>query len=166
MRNMLLCLVLLPAMWLGGCAEPIANIGIGAGVGAALSNTFAGAKADLVRREQELIARYNQGVEIGMEQRHLDEIEIAINDVRATKQTVETGESLLSVDWQDPKAISSVIGLATLAVMGWFNRKKLKSTTAELKGKTAAINKFTGVSTPETACLLHDIVKDKLSENS
>jgi len=161
MRNMLLCLVLLPAMWLGGCAEPIANIGIGAGVGAALSNTFAGAKADLVRREQELIARYNQGVEIGMEQRHLDEIEIAINDVRATKQTVETGESLLSVNWQDPKAVSSVIGLATLTVMGWFNRKKLKATTLELSGKNAAISKFQGVSSPEVAGQLHEIIKEK-----
>ena len=161
MRKIMLYVIASLAIWTGGCAEPIANIGIGAGVGAALSNTFAGAKADLARREQELIARYNQGVDIGMEQRHLDEIEIAINDVRATKQTVETGESLLSVDWQDPKAVSSVIGLATLTVMGWFNRKKLKAATTDLAGKNAAISKFQGVSSPEVAGQLHEIIKEK-----
>jgi hypothetical protein len=144
-----------------GCGEPMSNIGLGAGLGAAVSNTIGGAKADLEKREEILVEIYNQGVEDGAAVETLEGLKQQINDTRLAKQTVETGEALLGVDWSDPKQTGGAIGLLTMTVLGWFNRKKLLSVTADLKGKDAAIQKFEGTSEPAVASKLHEMVKEK-----
>ena len=146
-------------LFFAGCGEPMSNIGLGAGLGTAVTNTISGAKADLDAREEVLVGLYNQGVEVGMEQEKLSVIAQKIADTRLTKQTIDTGESFLNVDWRDPKQTSGAIGLLTMTILGWMNRKKLKTVTADLVGKNKAIQKFEGTSDPAVASKLHDMIK-------
>jgi len=166
MRNVLLIFIVLATLILSisGCSSPIAAGGAGVGIGAALQHTITGAKADLAAREQKLIATYNEGVAIGMKQEELDVIEQQIRDTQLAKETVDTGEQLFGIDWSDPKETGGAIGILTSLALLWFNRRKLKTTTKELVGKTEGINKFCGTSPPEVAGKLHDIVKDKLAQ--
>lgn len=160
MRKMLLwCVLMIVPFLLVGCGAELAAGGAGVGIGAALQHTIAGAKADLEQREANLVAAYNEGAAIGMEQEELDQIEQAIRDTRLAQQTVETGELFLGVDWTQPEQTGGAIGLATTLLLLWFGRKKLKSTTQELAGTIAGINKFTGTHEPEIAGELHDTVK-------
>lgn len=160
MRKVLLFFIMLTTLilFISGCSSPLAAGGAGVGIGAALQHTISGAKADLKQREENLIAAYNQGVEIGMEQEELDAIKQQIRDTQLTRQTVEGGEQLLGIDWSDPKQTGGAIGLISTLGLLWLNRKKLKSTTKELTGKTEAINKFCGTHEPKVAGELHDVV--------
>lgn len=164
MKKVLLFFIMLATLVLSisGCSSPVAAGGAGVGIGAALQHTIAGAKADLKQREENLIAAYNQGVEIGMEQEELDVIKQQIRDTQLTGQSVETGEQLLGVDWSDPKETGGAIGILTSLALLWLNRRKLKNTTKELAGTKAGINKFTGTHDPQIAGELHDTVTKEI----
>lgn len=159
MKKLILLSVVL--LIFAGCGSPAANVGAGAGLGGALTHTFMGAKADLKQREEQLIEAYNQGVEIGMEREDLDAIKQQIRDTQLGRHAVGAGEHLFNVDWNDPKQTGGAIGLISSLALLWLNRKKLKSTSKELEGKDAAINKFCGTNEPTKAKELHDLVKAK-----
>lgn len=156
-----MCLVVV----LAGCGSPAADVGIGTGIGAALSGTIAGAKADLERKEQELVALYNEGVAIGMEQEKLDQIEQQIRDIQLGKQSIEAGEQLLDVDWNDPKQTGGAIGLISSLALLWFKRKELSKTKKVLAGTEEAINKFNGTHDTRIAAELYDTVKEKTAKH-
>jgi len=155
MKKWLISIVIV--LCVSGCGSPVADIGIGTGIGAALSGTISRAKADLERREQELIKLYNQGVEQGMVKESLDQIEQDIIDTRLARQTVDAGGGLLDVDWTDPQDVGGTVAVGMTLLLAWLNRKERK----KVAGRDAAINKFCGTSEPATAAKLHDMVKAK-----
>ena len=122
-----------------------------------MSNTLQGAEKDLEARETALIGLYNQGVADGAAVETLDGLKQQIRDTQLARETIDTGKGLMDVDWSDSKDVGGTVGgLAALALL-WFNRRQKK----QIDGRDAAISKFEGMSDPETAGKLHEIVKAK-----
>jgi len=160
MRKWILTIVLVLG-FAAGCTSPAVTATGGAAAGFAASETIKGAKADLARREAELIDLYNEGVEHGAEQETLDDIEKQIRFVQYTRSGVETGEHFLSVDWTDPKQTGGAIGLAVTTLLTILTSRKLSKTRKTLVGRDEAIDKFCGTHLPKVAGELHDTVKEK-----
>jgi len=159
MKKWILTMILLGLA--AGCTSPAVTATGGVAAGFAASETVKGAKADLARREAELIDFYNEGVEHGAEQEALDEIERQIRFVQYTRSGIETGEQFLGVDWTDPKQTGGAIGLAITTLLTILAGRKLNQTRKVLAGKDEGIDKFCGTHSPEVAGELHDIVKEK-----
>lgn len=159
-------LIAVELLLLSGCSGEMATgTAVGTGVGALLQNTIAGAKADLKVREEALVKAYNEGVTIGMERKDLDAIAKELDWNRKAQQSTEVGEQFLGMNWNDPKQTSMAFGsMIELGLILWGG-KKLKQTTAELRGTQAGVNKFCGTHEPIVAAQLHDVVKEKLSAN-
>jgi hypothetical protein len=167
MKKWILAIVVLVALACSGCEDALL-VGGGMAGGAALNNTIEGAKEDLKLREQFLIDLYNQGVEQGESAEKLEEIKQKIVDNRLASESIEGGQSLLGVDWNDPKQTGGAIGLIALLVLKWYDRKKIaqnlelnETLTKKLAAQSEAIGKFEGISDAETAGRLYDIVKEK-----
>jgi len=157
MKKVLLFMIL-SLFFVPGCGDALL---IGSGVAGAglLANTLEGAKRDAEIREQYLIDLYNQGVKDGASVETLEGLKQKIRDTQLTKETVETGEGLLRIDWSDPKEVGGAMGAITALFLAWMNRKKKKG----IEARDSAIAKFEGMSSPEIAGQLHDIVKSKLN---
>lgn len=125
MKTLLFCLLcsvfcLLPA----GCGAEVTAGGVGLGVGAGLSNTFAGLQADLEQREQELIDRYNALHDAGAQAEELADVQRQLEQTVQLRQGVETTEHLLGVDWSDPTAAGT--GIGAIATLAWSILSKRK----------------------------------------
>lgn len=126
MKRVILTLCVLCALCgLSGCGAEVTAGGVGLGVGAGLSNTFAGLQADLERREQELIDRYNAMHEAGAKAEDLAQVERQIEQTVQLRQGVQTGEHLLGVDWRDPQQAGPAIGLIGTLAWSLFSRRKI-----------------------------------------
>lgn len=143
---------------LAGCESTTGNIGLGAGLGGALSNTLAGADADLARREAELIDLYNQGVADGIAVEDLDQLKQAIYDTRLGREAVDTGESLLGVDWNNPKQTGGAIGSLAILAYGIWKRKELAQVTKKYTAHKRAVHTLMVESSPSDAKKIYDDV--------
>lgn len=156
------CVLLLGA---SGCGSTAGNIGLGVGAGGALSNTISGVKADLERKEAELIALYNQGVEDGWQVKELEALRQRIYDTRLGKEAVETSESLLGIDWNNPKQTGGAFGaLATLAYAYW-KRKELAQITKKYVAHKKVVNNLIIEGKPEEAQEIYEAVGKARNSN-
>jgi len=151
-------------LWIPGCQSDFGTgAAVGTGAGSLLTHTIAGAKKDLEAREQALIQAYNEGVETGAKEEDLANVEKELEWARRTKEGVEAGEKLLSIDWNNPQEV----GLGLGGVIGWalllLKRRASNVTVKELKGTQAGINKFCGLHDPKVASELYDTVKEKVN---
>lgn len=155
--NYFLVLVLSMALLFGGygCGSTAANVGAGAGLGAAISQTLQGADADLARREEKLIALYNAGVEDGMQQENLDEIEKSIYDTRLARQGLDTGKKLFGVDWSDPAQTGGAIGLVSTLAYAFLKRKELVTVSKKYKAAKRGEAAYMRTVRPEEAAKLY-----------
>jgi len=154
MKKLLIVFVLL--LVASGCGSTAGNVGLGVGAGGALSNTISGAKADLERKEQALIELYNQGVADGMAAEDLDELRQDIYDTRLGKEAVDTGESFLGVDWNDPKETGGVIGGLAILAYGIWKRKELAQVTRKYTAHKKVVNNLIVEGTPDDAQKIYD----------
>lgn len=154
-KNIMLIFVTIVAITLfAGCSNPYTAGAAGAGGSFALSETFKGAKADLQKREDILIESWNLGIEQGADIETLDQLQREIEQVRSAREGVEAGETLLSIDWNDPKEVGGGVGLVVATILAYINRRKLKTV---LMG----VQKFQGTHDPQIAGELHNAIKAK-----
>lgn len=148
----IVCLLLLGLS--AGCGSEYVAGAAGAGGGFALSETFKGAKVDLDRREAALVEAYNVGVEQGAEAETLEEIKREIADTRSIREGVETGETLLSIDWNNPKEVGGGIGVLVSSILLILKRRQLNNVMA-------GVHKFEGTHDAKTAAELHSAIVGK-----
>ncbi len=159
-----MCITIMLVLPLVGCNGGSTTAGVtGVGIGALFQNILTGAKHDLKVQEEALVAAYNAGVEIGMEQSDLDQIAKEIRETQILRAGVETGGQFLGLDWEKPQqtglAFSSLVELGFLIWGG----NKLRKSTKENRGMKAGIAKFSGTHEPAVAGELHNIVKAKVA---
>lgn len=137
-----------------GCGSSLGAAGAGMAGGFAASETMKGLEADLARREQELIDRYKAAVEAGAKQETLDKLDSDIQKTQYAREGVTTTKTLLGVDWNDPAQSGSALAKAVILGYAILTGRKLKRTKD-------GVNKFMGISDPDTAGKLHDCLKAK-----
>ena len=164
MKTLIVIVLLLVVGITGGCGSEAANIGLGAAVGGALSNTMTGAEKDLEAREAKLIELYNKGVEDGAQREYLDQIEKDIYDTRLGKQTLSTGKELLGVDWSKPKEAGGAISLIATLAYGFLKRKDLLAMSKKYKSHKQGTEKFSRKN-PEKAAEIYDDVGEARVRN-
>lgn len=140
-----------------GCQSPALTATGGAVAGFAASETFKGAKADLQKREDALVQAWNLGIEQGVDIETLDQLQKEIEQTRIIRESVETGETLLSVDWSNPKEAGASIGLVAATILAYLNRRKLKNVMA-------GVHKFEGSHDSKLAEELHNDIKGKCAK--
>lgn len=115
---------------LGGCLE---EIGTGAAGGYALSETVKGMQADLDRREQALLTRYNDLIAAGAKAEDLEQVKRQIADIQFMQTGTQTVDQAAKTDWTDPAAAGGMIG--TIAALGYafMKRRELSNTVAGVK---------------------------------
>jgi hypothetical protein len=139
MKNLVLIAILSCLLFFAGCGAEGTAAGGGVLGGIALSNTIEGMKADLAKREQALIARYNELVAAGAQAETLEEIKQQIADTVHLREGVETTEHFLGVDWSDPAAAGGAIGI--LGTLAWsiFSKRKLSQKYVSMKAGQAQL---------------------------
>jgi hypothetical protein len=113
--------------------------GVGLGVGAGLSETFAGMQADLARREQELIARYNTLHASGAKAEELQDVERQIDQTLQLRAVPETAKRFLGTNWSDPQESAARIGEGLGLLWLIFNRRKLGQKYTAMKAGQAQL---------------------------
>jgi len=133
LRKTILICVLGIVTLLAGCGAETTAAGGGFAGGLTFSETLKSVQADLERREQALIARYNELVEAGAKADTLEELKQEIAETVRLRQGAETVESVATTDWTDPKAAGGAIGLIATLLYGWTKRKQLLNTVDGLR---------------------------------
>jgi hypothetical protein len=141
MKGLIFCIGISLAVfiWLPGCGAEVTAGGVGLGVGAGLSETFAGMQADLERREQELIDRYNALHAAGATAEDLADVERQLEQTVQLRQGVQTGEHLLGVDWTDPATAGGAIGMVAALAWSIFSKRKLNQKYVSAKAGQARL---------------------------
>jgi hypothetical protein len=124
---------------LTGCGAEMTAGGMGLGVGAGLSNTFAGMQADLEKQEQELIDRYNKLHAAGATAEDLADVERQLEQTVQLRQGAQTTERFLGTDWSNPQESATRIGEGLGLLWLIFNRRKLGQKYVAMKAGQAQL---------------------------
>lgn len=136
------CLVLFSVfclLSLTGCGAEMTAGGMGLGVGAGLSNTFAGMQEDLARREAELIDRYNALHAAGATAEDLADVERQLEQTVQLRQGAQTTERFLGTDWSNPQEAAARAGEGVLFLWMLLNRRKLGTKYTAMKAGQAQL---------------------------
>lgn len=161
MKKVLLIFTVLFVLSLGltaGCGEAAAIGAAGFGAGFLGSETLKGFEADLDKREAELIAAYNKGVESGAEKETLDQIEKELQRTRQIKEGTGVVKTVLGVDWSKPKEAAGAIALITQLGVAIFLEEKLRKRNKSHSALKKGVNKTLAESEPEVAAKLYSNV--------
>jgi hypothetical protein len=134
------CVLLVFSIGFTGCgSETATGVGIGGGISELLRETIAGADADLARRKAELEVAYAKGVETGIDQEELDEIEKKWNQVVKIEAGKDVGKTLLGFNYEKPESgdITSLVELGIILLGG----KKLNTLRKKYKAEKMGIAK-------------------------
>jgi len=111
-----------------GCGSQLATGSAGILGGFTASETLKGLQADLDRREQSLIAHYNELVDAGVKAEALEDVKKQIANTIKLKQVSETAGEVMKTNWSDPAAAGGAIG--SIAMLGYALLNKRKATAA------------------------------------
>lgn len=123
-----------------GCGSELAAGGAGVASGFAASETLKGMQADLERREQALIARYNQLVAAGAQAETLEDLKQQIADTVRLRQTSQVAADVSKTSWDDPVAAGGAIAAIAATAYGWIKRRDLQNTVAAIKTHRAGLD--------------------------
>ena len=146
--------LLFSILLLSGCGSELTAGGAGLAAGIASSKTLEGIQADLARQEKDLIARYNSMVEAGVKAETLAEVRRDIEHTQYLRQGVQTGKTLLGIDWSDPAEAGSGFGLVASLAYAIFTKRKLNNTLA-------GVNKFKSTHEPNISGELENCMAKK-----
>lgn len=174
MKNKIVLVVL--ALFIGGCSSELGTLATGAGLGGALSGTLAGAEADLERARVEKLAALEAAlVELDNAKTEVEQT-AAQAKVKALEKKVQnltdiqTGTQLVKagtkIDWADPAAIGGYGSTVLTAGLAWYfrnkNNKEKRKRSAEKVGREKTINELAALPAEEITAPL---VQSKLFTN-
>ena len=123
-----------------GCGSELTAGGAGVASGFAASETIKGMQADLERRQQALIARYNQLIEAGAKAETLEDLRQKIDDLETAKQTAAAVPAIAKTNWADPAAAGGAIGMITALGYAWLKRRDLQNTVGGVRAFRAGLD--------------------------
>ena len=169
---LLSCLVMM-MMMMSGCSTGAGTFAGGAAAGAALRNTFTGAKADLQAKQDRLLEE--QAMIVAKLAASNDEAEKALLEAQnaALKKKIETveigksgitlTEKAVNTDWTDPdQSAPWVLSAGSLLLAYILNKKKI-TLASGVKALSEGIEKYKAQAQPAEAEKLYaDVAERKL----
>lgn len=125
---------------IAGCGSELAAGGAGLAGGLTASKMFAGMQADLAKREQDLIERYNAALEAGAKSEVLDKIEGDINNTVLLRQGAQAAKDVVEIVADGPGTATQYGAIAAIIASLGFNVYQ-KYTGGIMKKTTKAIVK-------------------------
>jgi hypothetical protein len=143
MKKLLFTILPVSIIWLAGCGSQTMPIVGGAAGGMAFQKTLEGMQADLERREQALITRYNELVDAGAKAETLEDLKKEISDTVRLRQTTQVAADVSKTSWDDPKAAGGAIAAIIATGYAWLKRKELNNTVAGIRSFRAKSDETT-----------------------
>jgi len=154
----------------GGCGSTGAFAG-GAATGAALTNTFAGAKADLNAKQQallteqaEIVAKLeasNDDAEKAMLEAQNAALKKKLELVQTGQEGLEVVEKGISTDWTNPKETTPWALSGGSLLLAYFLNKKRMSLAQLLQALSEGVEKYKAQAQPAEAQKLYEDIKER-----
>lgn len=164
-------IISITCLFFAGCSTGAGAFAGGAATGAALTNTFAGAKADLNARQQALLAEQaeivakleasNDDAEKTVLEAQNAALKKKLELVEAAQAGIKTAQKAVETDWTDPAQTAPWILSAVVAAFGIITQKKKTSIATMLKAVNEGVEKFKAQAQPADAQKLYEAVKER-----
>jgi hypothetical protein len=162
-------------LFIAGCSTGTGTFAGGAASGAALTQTFAGAKADLDAKQKALLTEQaaivakleasNDDAEKTMLEAQNAALKKKLELVATAQAGIETAEKAVATDWTDLNQTSPWILSAIMAGLTVFTQKKKTSISNLLKAVNEGVEKYKAQAQPAEAQKLYEDVKERKALN-
>jgi hypothetical protein len=164
-------IISIACLFFAGCSTGTGAFAGGAATGAALSNTFAGAKADLNARQEALLAEQaeivarlessNDDAEKAMLEAQNAALKKKLELVVSAQAGIEMAEKAVGTDWTDLNQTSPWILSVAAAAFAALTQKKKTSVSNLLKAINEGVEKYKAQAQPADAQKLYEAVKER-----
>jgi hypothetical protein len=168
-------IISIACLFFAGCSTGTGAFAGGAATGAALSQTFAGAKADLDAKQKALLAEQaaivakleasNDDAEKTMLEAQNAALKKKLELVATAQAGIETAEKAVKTDWTDLNQTSPWIVSAIMAGLTVLTQKKKTSVSNLLKAVNEGVEKYKAQAQPADAQKLYEAVKERKAKS-